>query len=79
MTTEAILAVYQDGVLKPLNPLNLPNQQKVVITLEAFSEPTPENMLQAWQSVYEGLEEEDIAEVEAIALDRDNFMLRGGE
>lgn len=33
-------------------------------------EPGPKSVLAAWRRVYEGLSEEDLAEVEAIALDR---------
>jgi hypothetical protein len=37
-------------------------------------EPGSDSTLQAWQRVYEDLSEEDIAEVEAIALDRSGFL-----
>jgi hypothetical protein len=31
-------------------------------------------MLEVWQHVYDGLSDEEIAQVEAIALDRSRFM-----
>ncbi len=71
MITQPIPAIYKNGVLKPLQPLNLSNQQKVYITFT--SPPTDESLLADWHSVYEDLDEEDIAEIEAIALSRDNW------
>ncbi len=35
--TLALEAVFEDGVLKPLNPLNLPEHQKVQLVLETGS------------------------------------------
>lgn len=34
----------------------------------------PDQALQAWQQVYEGLSEQEIVEIESIALDRNHFM-----
>jgi predicted DNA-binding antitoxin AbrB/MazE fold protein len=73
--TRKVPAVYEQGVLKPLEPLALPEGQHVTVTID---EPpvaeSPEDALQAWQQVYAGLSDEEIAEIEAIALDRSNFM-----
>lgn len=47
-------------------------------TLPIALEPDAnEDLLAEWHSVYEGLDEEDIAEIEAIVLNRDNW--RAGE
>jgi hypothetical protein len=40
---------------------------------ERFGLSDPHPMLAAWHKVYEGLSDEEIAEVEAIALRRNNF------
>lgn len=74
--TRRVEAVYEQGVLRPLEPLALPEGQHVTVTIDE-EEPaveTPEEALRAWQQVYAGLSEEEIAEIEAIALDRSNFM-----
>ena len=34
----------------------------------------PDQALEAWQQVYEGLSEQEVVEIESIALDRDHFM-----
>lgn len=71
--TRTIEAVYEDGVLKPLTPLQLPEHQRVSVTIEELPE-SPEEVLRAWGQVYEGLSDKEIAEIEAIILDRSNFM-----
>ena len=38
------------------------------------AEGYPSQMLEAWHQVYEGCVEEEIAQIEAIALDRSRFM-----
>lgn len=40
---------------------------------QALETPSPEQLLAAWQSVYRGLSDADISEVERIALDREHF------
>jgi predicted DNA-binding antitoxin AbrB/MazE fold protein len=39
--TLAVEAVFENGVLKPLNPLNLPEHQKVKLVLETAAPPSP--------------------------------------
>ena len=74
---QVLEAIYQNGVLTPLKPLNLPEQQRVIITIRLMPPDEPdesEKILRAWQQVYAGLSEAEIAEVENIALDRSQFM-----
>lgn len=71
--TQTVEAIYEDGVLKPLTPLQLPEHQRVSVTIEDLPE-SPEEGLKAWGQVYEGLSDEEIAELETIILDRSNFM-----
>jgi predicted DNA-binding antitoxin AbrB/MazE fold protein len=54
-------AIYEDGVLKPLEELDLVDVQE---------------HLKAWHQIYEGFTEEEVTEVESIVLDRSNFMKR---
>ena len=67
-------AVYEDGVLKPLTALDLPEHQRVRVTIDLAADERPDDALRAWSGVYDGLVEEDVDEVEAIALDRSPFM-----
>ena len=75
--TQTIEAIYEDGVLKPLQPLDLPEHQPVSITIHGPSGETSEDAQKLWEQVYAGLTPEEIAEVEAIALDRRSFMRQG--
>jgi predicted DNA-binding antitoxin AbrB/MazE fold protein len=67
-------AVYEHGVLTPLEPLDLPDHQRVIITIHGPALESSNEMLEAWQRVYEGLSEEEVAQIEAIVLDRSHFM-----
>ena len=71
--TQTIEAVYEGGVLKPLTPLQLSEHQRVSVTIEELSESFEET-LKAWEQIYEGLSDKEISEIEAIILDRSNFM-----
>lgn len=73
--TQKVEAIYEDGVLKPLQPLALAEHQRVSVTVDELpAAESPEDALKAWQQIYEGFSDEEIAELEAIILDRSNFM-----
>lgn len=63
-------AVYENGVFRPLEDPGLNEHQKVTVEILAEPETTPGEALAAWQTVYEGLSEEQVREIEEIALDR---------
>jgi predicted DNA-binding antitoxin AbrB/MazE fold protein len=63
-------AIYEGGVLRPLQELVLPEHQRVLVEIRLPAESSPDSQLAEWQRVYEGLSDAEIAEVEAIALDR---------
>ncbi len=73
--TQTIEAIYQNGMFKPLNPISeeIAEGEKVKITIEN-EKLSPEEMFELASQVYEGLSEEDINEIEKIALDRSNFF-----
>jgi predicted DNA-binding antitoxin AbrB/MazE fold protein len=72
---QKVEAIYENGLLKPLEALALPEGQRVLVTIEPQAEQlSPDEILALARRVYEGLSEEEIAEIEAIALDRSNFM-----
>lgn len=68
----AVEAVYQNGVFKPLTPVELEEGQKVALEVAPIEPPTEH--LPPWCNFMEGLDEKEIKEIEAIILDRSNFM-----
>lgn len=66
-------AIYEDGVFRPVYmPAHpLAEGQHVRIVIDAVS---PQDSLSLAVRVYEGLSEEDVKDVERIALDRSNFF-----
>ncbi|HEX8367217.1 MAG TPA: antitoxin family protein [Pyrinomonadaceae bacterium] len=73
--TQTIEAIYQNGMFKPLNPVSeeIAEGEMVEITIKD-KRLSPDEMLKLAGQVYEGLSEEDIDEIEKIALDRANFF-----
>lgn len=49
------------------------DNQRVIVEIRLPTELDAEAALGAWQRVYEGLSESDVAEIEAITLDRSRF------
>ncbi len=73
--TQTIEAVYQNGIFKPLNPVSEKLSEGETVELIIKNKKlSPEEMLELASQVYEGLSEEDINEIERIALDRSNFF-----
>ncbi len=66
-------AIYENGVFKPQGTINLPEHQRVTLTVHPLVE-NPNTELEAWQPVYAGLSDQDIAEIEDMAVDRSRFM-----
>ena len=73
--TQTIEAIYQNGIFKPLNPVSeeIAEGETVKITIND-KKLSPDEMLKLASQVYEGLSEEDINEIERIALDRSSFF-----
>ena len=69
-------AIYEDGVLKPLEPIKLPEHQRVTITIQPLLIENPDQELESWHQVYAGLSDMEISEIESIALDRSHFMVQ---
>ena len=67
-------AIYENGVLKPLESLKIPEHQKVTITIQLPPQENPDQELESWHRVYAGLSDQEIGEIESIALDRSHFM-----
>jgi predicted DNA-binding antitoxin AbrB/MazE fold protein len=67
-------AIYEQGTLKLLEALDLPEHQRVRITIHEVPPKSPDEVLDAWHQVNEGLTDEEIREIEALTLDRRYFM-----
>ncbi len=75
--TQTIEAIYQNGMFKPLKPVSeeITDGEKVKLVVETVIENEEENsIMKLAANFYEGLSEEDIDEIEKIALDRSNFF-----
>lgn len=70
---EAIEAIYENGVFRPLDQVDgaLVEGQHVKLTLQPLS--AGESSLKLLEDFYEGLSEEDIQEIEKVMLDRSNW------
>lgn len=71
--TRILEAVYEDGVLRPLEDPGLQEHQRVLLEIRFEPREQASSALEAWHQVYEGLSADEIAEVEAMALDRSRF------
>ncbi|MDQ3928438.1 MAG: antitoxin family protein [Chloroflexota bacterium] len=77
MQEETIAAIYENGTFRPLDPVDgsISEGQRVDIVVRpvANDTPTPDEILALAAKVYEGLSEEEINEIEKIALERSNW------
>ncbi|MDF0666827.1 MAG: antitoxin family protein [Nitrospira sp.] len=71
---QTIKARYHDGVLQPLEPLILEDEAEVQLTLETESTASVDDILQRAARVYQGLTPDEVAQAEAIALNRQAFF-----
>lgn len=68
-------AVYENGVFRPLQHPEIPEGKQVRLVVETGTELAPDDMLELAAQVYQGLSEQDIDEVEEVALDRRHFFV----
>ncbi len=71
---EAIDAIYESGVFRPMKPPGILEGQQVRMYIEKIPEPSVDDMLDLAAQVYSGLSDEDIDEIEEIALNRKHFF-----
>ena len=67
-------AIFERGVFKPLEKLSIPEHQRVLLTIHLPPIESAEKELDLWQQVFAGLSNQDIVEIESVALDRSNFL-----
>lgn len=75
--TQTIEAIYQNGMFKPLRSVSpeFSEGEKVKLIVKTEHENGDVNpIMKLAENFYEGLSEEDIEEIEKIALDRSNFF-----
>ena len=62
-------AIFEGGIFRPTSPVSLPEGERVSLTItESNHASGPATAdLEAWQSVFAGLSDEDLATVEAHA------------
>jgi predicted DNA-binding antitoxin AbrB/MazE fold protein len=75
---QVIEAIYEQGILRPTKPINLPERQRVTLRLYVMDRQSALNIIEQMSKVYDGLSDQDIAEIEAIALDRSDFFGKRG-
>jgi len=75
---QVLEVIYRNGALLLLKPLNLPENQRLKITLYLPTEKRAADTLAAWQQVYAGLSDVEVSAIEAIALERELFMPERG-
>ncbi|WP_416670332.1 antitoxin family protein [Egbenema bharatensis] len=71
---QVVEAVYENGVFRPLKALELSEGQEVQLIIHAKSKIDPNQMLRLAAEVYQGLSDEQIRDVEKIAIDRQSFF-----
>lgn len=76
--TCVLKAVYENGIFRPLTPVSddLADGQQVDLVVDAADQDSEHNVLRLAANVYAGLSEDDIADIERIALDRSRFFER---
>ena len=67
---QTLEAVYENGVFRPLEKIEMAEGQQVWLIVETL----PEDLLELAAQVYEGLSDKEIDEIEQIALDRRPFF-----
>lgn len=74
MIQQTVDAVFENGVFRPLNPIKdtILEGQKVQLVVRVPE--SPEDILALAMDVYTGLTEDEIDEIEQIALDRQDFF-----
>lgn len=75
--TQVLEAIFENGVFRPLKPPELAEGQRVSLIVEAGEPLSPDQMLELAGKVFEGLNDEQIREIERIALDRQDFFGKG--
>jgi len=76
--TKKVDAIYENGTFRPIGDaeIMLPDGTRVRLSVEPLGSSQNDDVLNLAASVYAGLSEEEIADVEQIATDRTQFFSR---
>ena len=69
-----VKAIYEHGVFKPLQELEIPDGQHIRLVVETSEVKTSEDMRTLAAQIYEELSPEDVDAIEEIACTRRNFF-----
>jgi predicted DNA-binding antitoxin AbrB/MazE fold protein len=70
--TKTVEAIFEEGVFKPMSPLDISEHKKVILIIKDDTEE-PADVLSLAFKVYDGFSSDDVESVENIALDRSRF------
>jgi len=71
---QVVEAIYENGIFRPLKLLKLSEGQEVQLIVRSKSSVSSSQMLQLAAEVYQGFSDQQIDEIEQIALDRQSFF-----
>ncbi len=71
---QTLPAVFEKGVFRPLELPRIADGQNVTLTVEEIQVASQPDILRLAARVYEGLTEQQVLEIEQIALDRRSFF-----
>jgi predicted DNA-binding antitoxin AbrB/MazE fold protein len=74
MIRQTFDAIFENGVFRPLEPSNVPVSEGQQVRIIIETAQTAEEILEVAANVYDGLTEEQINEIEQIALNRQDFF-----
>ena len=66
----------ENGVLRPLTPLEIPDGEQVRLEIDTPDSGSVDHILSLAAQVYEGLSERDIDEIEDMARRRPDFFAK---
>lgn len=73
--TKDVDAIYENGTFRPIGDAKIPLAEGARVRLSVKSvEPASADVLALAATVYAGLSDEDVAEIEQIAMDRSRFF-----
>ncbi|MEN8219108.1 MAG: antitoxin family protein [Pseudomonadota bacterium] len=77
MISPSVEAVFEQGVFRPLTPIQFLIQEGQPLKINIETKSDCNDVLKLATSVYDGLSEPEIDNIEQIALDRTHFLNEG--
>jgi predicted DNA-binding antitoxin AbrB/MazE fold protein len=74
MSIQTIEAVYEHGIFRLMEPPQVPIEEGQRVRLVVETEPVNDDVLALATSIFDGLSEQDIAEIDTIAGQREPFF-----